>query len=255
VDLNHLSELDRRGVKRLTALAFVPQAARPMTFAKPRQYVCDDGGAYWLKRDGQRGLLLEVIAGRIGARLGVAAKAAVVGVSSAAAQQDPCCTHLEGTCVGSLDLPGVDNVSRDLAHTFVNGVLPPSVVSRIDSHQRALVVVFQTWLHLADTQAFLEMASGRLYSADHGDWGPDVAAPTTRTVIFTDGLPRDRPPTSAIDAAVARVQAFSDEVLLEDVSRIPDDPGWQADAGRRLQVAEWLASRRDCLDGVMATWP
>ena len=105
---------------------------------------------------------------------------------------------------------------------------------------------------LQDTQIFLQQDTGHLLSADHGDWGPD--APDQGGIVHCPGLPQDAPNKAAIDAAVSRVQALDDEALLEDVSNMPDDHEWQAAMERRLRVAEWLASRRDTLDQLMATW-
>lgn len=54
--------------------------------------------------------------------------------------------------------------------------------------------------------------------------------------------------------AVSRIEAVSDDALIEAVSCLPDARNWKYDEVAALAVADAPAERRDAMRGVMRAW-
>jgi hypothetical protein len=75
------------------------------------------------------------------------------------------------------------------------------------------------------------------------------------TVVPIDGVPSSlgNDPTS-LEAAADRIEAVTDQQVVEAVARIPLGDPWKSPASRRLEIANWLAYRRSKVREVIATW-
>jgi len=175
-------------------------------------------------------------------------------VSSAVLPASGEANHLEGLGVGILDVSGAVN-TRDLQPFLQNGTFDPG---HIDAGSRALVTVFQTWLGVGDTQVMIQLTSGRVMSVDHGDALGNTSALTDPTPIALEIQGVD--PTVGknpqdIRHAVRTMESLTDGELLDSVACVPSgDPAWQAEPTRRLEIARWLAHRRDKVREVMERW-
>jgi len=121
------------------------------THAQPNTFVCADGKTYWVKGRAQQGLVAELIAGRLAAKVGAGPLARVIRVPHEALPTGGQAAHLEGVIVGLEDVPNTVN-GRELAGILGPGVLP---AAGIDPVSRALVFVFQTWIGVGDTQVLV----------------------------------------------------------------------------------------------------
>jgi hypothetical protein len=261
MDANRLAELDAEGYTSLLAVAY-DRAPRHGSFAYPHAFVCSDGRTYWVKRfqhgpfsagdlapGAQHGLVAELVAGRLGGGLGVAAVAEIVEVPTAALRRDGGTAHLEGVGVGSADQVGMENL-RNLGDVMPGDRLEPGM---LDESSVAGVIAFQSWIGADDTQAMIDLRSGRVLSVDHGA----LSAFSSRTpqVVVAPHLPEGfGSRRSALGPAIDRIEALTDEDLLRAVSQVPSGPEWRASLERRLGLAESLALRRDGLREAMAEW-
>src|SRR6266540_132125 len=76
LDLATLSDLDAHGYTVLEALTLVDLPGT--TYARPGKVVCIDGKSYWVKGQSQRGLVAELIAGRLAAKVSAGPVARVI---------------------------------------------------------------------------------------------------------------------------------------------------------------------------------
>jgi hypothetical protein len=178
MDADRLVELDAKGYEALLAIAY-GRGPKHGSFAYPHAFVCSDGRTYWVKRfqytsfnaghsppepGAQRGLVAELVAGRLGHALGAAALARVVEVPAAVLRADGTTGHLQGVGVGLEDQAGMENL-RYLADQVPGGTLDPAT---LNEESVALVIAFQSWLGADDTQIMVDLRSGRMLSIDHG---------------------------------------------------------------------------------------
>jgi hypothetical protein len=252
MDEDDLRRLDAKGYSTLRAVT--PDRPSPgNSLARPHSFVCSNGRAYWLKIDSQQGLASELIAGRLASKLDVGPSAAVVQVDPQALPKDGSANHLQGTVVGTQDIPNTVN-NKDLQPFMQNGSFDPKM---IDQASRAAVVVFQTWIGShGDGQVLVDLTTGRVSTIDHGDcFGALAAGDPTVQVTDIPGVGVDVGRKGSLtEPAIQRIEALSDHELLEAVARVPNDPPWKADESRRLEIARWLATRRDKLRSVITAW-
>lgn len=251
IELSALTTLDAHGYEVLDAITF--EGRRAPTHSAAHTFICIDGRTYWVKGRAQQGLVTELICGRLASRVGAGPLARIVRVTAdAAAGAGSTADHLLGVVVGIEDEKNGINI-RDLA------TLAPTFDPRlVDAASRALVVAFQTWIGVGDTQALLNTATGRIASIDHGEcfMATGAASSPQLTVLSIAGVPDNHGSDHAsVDAAAARIEAVTDQHLVDAVTRIPlgDDP-WKSPANRRLEIANWLAGRRGQVRKVLSQW-
>jgi len=251
IELEALTAVDARGYEVLDALTC--DGRRSSTFSQTCTFVCVDSRTYWVKASAQQGLVAELIAGRLAAQVGAGPAARIIRVPPESMPADGSASHLMGLVVGSEDERNTVNV-RDLQPLLGSGQFNPGLV---DAGSRALVVAFQTWVGVDDTQVLINMKTGQVRSIDHGACFSSTGQLSPPTVIalaipgVADGVGRDQ---ASIENAVARIEAVTDRHLIEAVTRIPVGEPWRGPSDRRLEIANWLTYRRDKLREVMATW-
>jgi len=247
-----LNALDRRGYVVLEAIAHAGlQSAQ--THARPNAFVCIDGKTYWLKSNAQQGLVAELIAGRLAARVGAGPMAEIIRLTREALPPGGIADHLMGVVVGSEDHPGTVN-ARDLQPFISGGTFDAGLIDPVSG---ARVIVFQTWLGLGDTQVLIRIADGRVLSIDHGDCFGATGTHSDPTVVVTSipGVPDNvGKEWKYVEPAVGLIETINDKVLLESVARVPGGEPWRSPVDRRIQIADWLAHRRGRLREVMRTW-
>ena len=251
MDAQALAALDSTGLEVLDAIAHVK--APPMaSLTTPHAFLTSAGSTCWVKAQSQYGLETELIAGRLASAVGAGPMAHVVDVPAQALPPGGIAGHLHGVLVGTEDVAASVN-NREL-HLVGVTTLDPRV---LDASQRAVVVTFQTWIGLDDLQVLIDLRSGRVMSHDHGGCFSNTTSAHDPGLALLELPGIDRAhgrDGSCLAAAVARVESLSDDDLLRAVSRVPTGPGWNPDPARRLQIAEWLAERRDRIAEVMKTW-
>jgi len=250
IDLVTLTRMDAKGYTELVALN--DDGRQAATQSRAHTFVCDDGKVYWLKGRAQRGLVADLIGGRLAARVKAGPVSRIVRVPSEAVPPDGSQDHLLGLVVGSEDEKAAVN-SREL-----DRVAPATFDPRlIDPASRALVVAFQTWIGVGDTQVLVNLKTGYIRSIDHGECFMNPAR-TANLMLnrlsikgVPDGLGSD--PASR-DAAAGTIEAVSDQDILEAVSGVPDGASWDSACDRRLAIATWLVGRRGKIREVLETW-
>jgi hypothetical protein len=249
--LLRLRRLDAAGIDALTARAPAPMDSAP-TYSVPRAFLCSDGGVWWLKSKAQQGLAVEVVAGRLAKLVGAGPGASPVYVGSDAIAGQLGLLRFEGHVAGIEHRPGVES-SKRLARLMGGG----GIAMPVNGFSRALVVTFQTWLHVADPQVLINILTGEVETYDHGDTfgqllkGPPSAVVIARIPGVADHFGLGR---AELDAAVRRVEALTELEILWAVSGLPDRPGWRASFARRLAIAEWLIRRQGRLREVLMGW-
>lgn len=251
MDEDQLERLDRRGYVVLEAIKY-DRSPPAGSNASPHAFVCMDGRTYWVKRTAQRGLAAELIAGRLGVRLGAAPDARIVRVGDEVALPgDGSANHLRGLGVGIRDQSAMENL-RHLGHVLPQGQLDPA---KIDVLSRARVLSFQTWLGVQDTQILVDLRNGKLLSIDHGEWGGDLSPGADPSLTSTPGVPDNALKAARpVEDALRRIRTVTDEHLLDAVARMPIGAEWNAARAHRLEIARWLRWRRDRLPGVIRAW-
>jgi hypothetical protein len=213
-------------------------------------FICVDGRTYWVKAAAQQGLVAELIAGRLAQRVGAGPVAKIIRVPLEAAGA---AAHLVGVVVGIQDEPDTANV-RELQPFLAGGQFDPA---SIDSRSRALVVAFQTWLGVGDTQVLINLKDGRVRSIDHGECFSNTAAPgdPSLTLVAIPGVAdttgKER---YAVEAAIAAIESVSDRDIMESVAQVPTGEPWRGPVARRVEIASWLSARRDRVRTVMEAW-
>jgi hypothetical protein len=251
IELDALTAVDARGYEVLDALTYGRQ--RSPTFSQACTFVCVDSKTYWVKASAQQGLVAELIAGRLAALTGAGPAARIIRVPPEARPADGSADHLSGVIVGSEDERNTVN-ARDLQPLLGSGQFNPGLV---DAGSRALVVAFQTWIGVDDTQVLINMKTGQVRSIDHGACFGSTGQLTPPTLIalpipgVADDVGRDQ---ASVENAVTRIESVTDRQLIEVVTRIPVGDPWRGPSDRRLEIANWLAFRRDQLREVMRRW-
>jgi hypothetical protein len=253
MERGELDDLDGEGYTVLEALSHDRAPPKP-SHATPHAFVCMGGVTFWVKAQAQHGLVAELIAGRLAARVGAGPGAMVIRVTEEALPEDGSVTHLIGILVGTRDVPRAVN-ARDLQELLgAGGSLPRGGVS---AQHLARVRVFQTWVGVEDGQVMLELTNGHVHSVDHGGCFGNVNSFVDPTVVVTPipGVEEDvGQDWSDLEHAVDDVESVTDEELVGAVAQVPIGQEWNSDPDRRLGIARWLADRRDRLRGVMRAW-
>lgn len=182
MDRGQLDRLDARGYEALDAVSHVRGPPQP-SLASPHAFVAVDGKTYWVKANAQRGLVNELIGGRLASSVGIGPSARIVRVPAEALPSGGSAAHLTGTLVGVEDIPGTVN-ARELQLLGISS-LDPAKVSAAD---RALVVAFHTWTATDDAQVLLDLGTGRMYTIDFGDSFSDVSGDPSLVVLDLPGL-------------------------------------------------------------------
>lgn len=248
---DQLEALDRKGYLVVEAL-HAGSGHSPHTASRPETFVCIDGRTYWVKGTAQQGLVSELIVGRLAELVGAGPLARIVHVSDiagATAQN----VQIMGLLAGSLDVPDTVN-ARDL-QTLTPAVQLPS--SGINPVSRARVIAFQTWIGVSDAQVLIRLTDGEVLTIDHGDAFGSTSAADDPAIAVTPipGLSDTIGKRAGhIMPAVDSIQRVTDRQLLECVAGIPSGSPWRSPAPRRLEIAEYLAHRRDRLQEVIRTW-
>lgn len=242
-----LEQLDAAGYEVLDALSHV-KAPPQGSLATPHAFAAVDGKTYWVKAQAQRGLVHELIGGRLAAILGVGPMARILRVPAEALPADGSANHLVGTNVGLQDITGTLN-ARELGLVGIT-TLDPAKVSAVD---RALVVAFHSWTGTSDAQVLLNLQTGRVHTIDFGDSFSDVAGDPGLVVLDLPGIPTGHG-REAAENACDRIEGVTDDQITRAVAKVPWGGGWGASQGKRLELAERLADRRSKVRGVMMSW-
>lgn len=249
IDLATLSTADSKGYEVLEALS--PEGRKSATFSTSHTFICIDGKTYWVKASAQQGLVAELICGRLAARTGAGPLARIIRVTPEAVPPDGTANHLIGVVVGSED-------ERDCVNTRDLAALAPKFDPKlVDAASRAVVVAFQTWIGVGDTQGMVNTRTGRIRSIDHGDCftSTGAGADPTLTVLDIPGVDRAFGSDAAsVSAAGDRVESVTEQQLIDAVARIPLGDPWKSPVSRRLEIAAWLTERRPKIRKVMAAW-
>jgi hypothetical protein len=247
-----LTNLDGHGYEVVEMITHDGRASG--TLSDSNTFVGIDGKVYWVKAISQQGLVAELVAGRLAARLGVGPPTRIVHVPVEAIPSSGQGNHLVGLGVGSEDMAGTVN-TKNLGQILGPAVFEPK---SIDGRSRTMVTGFRTWIGAAgDPQALVNLQDGTLYSIDHGDCFADVTNQTDPvvTVVAIPSVPDDVGKDEySVKAAVRRIREMNDSVILEAVARMPFGGPWQSQVDRRLQIAQWLAYRRERIEEVMHKW-
>lgn len=252
MDIARLTALDQESSEQPGNAIHHFKAPKHPTSTTPHGFVDADGAVWWAKRSAQNGFVAELIAGRLAAKLEVGPLARPIVVPSQSLPKDGSAGHLEGLCVGMEHVNGIN--ARDLGEfqteggTFDPGIIQPD--------GRAAVIVFQTWIGSAgDSQVIVDVVTGRVSSFDHGDTLMHPADVPQLVVTEIPGVSADvgKDPDPVMEM-VARIEALTDDQILQAVAGVPEEPEWQSDRLRRLEIAQRLARRRDNLKGAMESW-
>jgi hypothetical protein len=251
IDEDALAALDAKGYLVLDLLT--PGGRRSGTYSASHTFIAVSGRTYWVKVSAQQGLVAELVAGRLGARLGAGPPTHIVRVPAEAIPASGEGGHLVGVGVGSEDMPDTIN-TKDMPPILGTGRFRPE---SIDGRSRTLVTAFRSWIGVGDPQVLVNLKDGTVLTIDHGDCFADVATLTDPVVSVTpipsvdDSVGKDE---FCLGAALRRFEELSDQAILEAVSAMPFGGTWQSPPDRRLQIARWLAHRRDRLRAVMELW-
>lgn len=253
LDSDSLAALDARGYVVLEALTPGLRSSAS-THSRPHTFVCIDGKTYWVKgKPVQQGLVSELVAGRLAFKTGAGPNAKIIRVLSGILPSDGSANHLEGIGVGIEDFPNTVN-SKDLDTFVKSGGFDPKL---IDPASRALVIVFQTWLGIGDSQMLIDLTKGTVYSIDHADaFGStnNLSDPTPIVTPIPGVDDKDIKENEHIEGAVSIIESVDDNSLLESVANIPSGEDWRSPPDRRLEICRWLAHRRDQIRKAMVTW-
>lgn len=256
MEISDLAELDQAGVEIIDAIAYDRSPPRDTSsLARPHAFICEDGKTYWLKRRAQNGLGAELIACRLGHKLGASPNAIPVRLFDGLSPDGVDVSHLVGIAVGIEDVKDAENV-KHITNLLKDVGLDPST---IDAASRARVVAFQSLIGVGDTQVIIQFSTGKILSIDHGDVFRDQTLSSfsepSVTLREIPGVPsdvgRDR---SLLMAEVARIESLTDTDLLKVVSRVPDEEGWNANRERRFRIFEWLLHRKRRLREAIDQW-
>jgi hypothetical protein len=251
LDEDALAALDARGYQVIDVLTH--GGRKSATYSSSNSFIGIDSKTYWVKASAQQGLVAELVAGRVAAKVGAGPPTVIVRVPTEAIPQTGEGGHLVGVDVGSEDVPDTIN-TKDMAAIVGTGTFKPE---SIDPRSRTLVTAFRSWVGVGDPQVLVNLRDGSVFTIDHGDCFADIDTMSEPAISLTpipsvgDAFGKDE---FCVLAALAKIRAATDTFLLEAVSRMPFGGPWQSGSDRRLKIAKWLAFRRDRLEGVMDRW-
>ena len=246
-----LRMLDRTAVDPVVAVARAP-LQMSHTYASPAPAICSNTQIYWLKRRAQGGLLTELVAGRLAAKLSVGPEARVVLVPPSLARREPSLSRFDGLNVGTRHVPNAQS-ARGLTELMGTEAFGPRT---IDAESRGAVITFQTWLNVGDAQVLIGLTDGRVQSFDNGD-SLDAMLKGKPAVVVTSipGVADDLGQSwRHIEPALRRIEDLPEEEILAAVACVPDEDIWRGQFHRRIAIAEWLIKRRQVLREVMWRW-
>ena len=209
---------------------------------RPIPYYCSNERVYWTKTKAQTGLSSELIGNRLAHQLDVGPATSIIRI-------DPFLSVVGDStrAVGTEDLSHViPSKGLDLGATPI----------KVSLDSRARVLVFQSWIDLADEQVLIRTTDGRVYSYDHGEAFRFIPPGPPRIVLADIGglrLDWAASYTAGLEM-VSAIEALSDHDILVAVAGIPDELGWNALFDRRLAIARWLMKRRDALRNEYNKW-
>lgn len=222
--------------------------------ANPHAFVCSDHFTYWVKRDAQRGLGVELIAGRLANMIGTGSVARAVFVPGEALPAAGTARDLLGLRVGFRDEPDM-YATKHLDLFVQHGVTFP--LDSIDEVDYVLTMAFRGWIGCGDDQALLNNKTGAVRSVDYGDaFDPGaLASPIQLRPINIPGVPQTLGKNQRVaDRVVARFTGVTDDQIVSSVSGFPVDADWAMTVESRLDVGVALARRRDMIEEVMHQW-
>ncbi len=144
--------------------------------------------------------------------------------------------------------------ARELQPLLAGGQFDPG---SIDPRSRALVVAFQSWLGVGDTQVLINFRDGRVRSIDHGECFSKTSTNVAPTLVvvsipgIADTVGKER---YAVEAAITAVERVTDHDLMELVAQVPAGEPWRGPVARRAQIASWLSDRRSQIRALMEAW-
>lgn len=242
-------EIRRRDAVQQEPIAAIAYAGPTgyRTYAPPHRFVGTDARTYLVKPRAQEGLGAELIAGRIGAFLGIAAETIVMEIGAASLPRNGSLDHFSGPQLAMRELEPVFNNEELVAY----GMSP--LRDQVDWDSWSLVLCFQSWLYVRDAQAVLRWTDGKVFSVDHGNCFFELAkGPTTGVVAPSlHSVSGTRFDASRLHAAVREIELIPEQILLELVSNVPDGDNWRMPIERRLRIAEWLLRRQPSVRDVL----
>lgn len=249
---NALSARDLAAPESITALALIRVADRKSR-TTPGLFRCSNGEQYWVKPQQESGYsAAELFAGRLGVSTGIAPVANVVDVCPEALPPDDSLARFLGTWVGIRNVEGSVN-AQDLAQHLTWGTFDRD---RVDHDSWAEAITFQTWLGVSDEQVLVSLTTGRVISFDHEEWQRNLDGHIRRVVVapILDLQIHPRFVAQSVERAVVRIEHLADDVLASAVAIRQPSPWWVPPLGDRLQIARYLAYRRERLRPVMEKW-
>jgi hypothetical protein len=241
-----LAELDSVGFQELEAIAPVELARHGGRVGRPLPYLCSNDEIYWTKRKAQTGLASELIVNRLASKLGIGPPTTIVRI-------DPFLATVGNStrAVGTLNLTHVIS-SKELGL----GTQPGFDAAVVDQESRAGTAVFQSWIDVVDQQVLLRTTDGRVFSYDHGDsFRSLMGGPPRMVVADIAGIRLDwSSASSAALSMVVKIEQLTPTEILEAVSGVPDEDGWQGMFPRRFGIARWLMKRQRLLRNEVIKW-
>jgi hypothetical protein len=241
-----LEELETYGFQELEAVAPVDLARHGGRVGRPVPYVCSNDQIYWTKTKAQTGLASELIVNRLASKLDVGPATTIVRV-------DPFLATVGNStrAVGTLNL--TDVVSSKELGPAGQVSFDPRV---LNADSRTRTAVFQSWIDVVDEQVLLRTTDGRVFSYDHGDsFRSLMGGPPRMVVADIAGVRLDWSATSAAALGmVLEIEELTPTEILQAVSGIPDEDGWQGMFSRRFGIARWLMKRQRLLRGEVIKW-
>ena len=222
-------------------------------YGRPDLYIGSDGLRYWVKARAQRGLVAEVIAGRLADSLGVGPIARVARLDGTVAPLASRLYKFSGLAAASQDVADTMNQAELLRLVQQERL----VGARLDSRSRAAVTAFQTWIGVSDEQVLVRLTDGKVLSIDHGDaFGELLEGPPSRIVLagipgVSDNVGRD---WDDLRPAVEAIEALPIENIYAATAGIPDGDRWLGSSERRYQIANWLVVRQRSIGEEIRKW-
>jgi hypothetical protein len=244
--------LDGRGYQTRQAIGVAWPSESTFSFAAPRPFIVNGGEIYWVKPAAQEGLGQELIGSRLASRIGVGPVVDIVDVSPIAVLGDGTLERFVGTMLGVRHLVGVVN-GRDLGPAIRSGTF---ALTKLDVASWAAVTAFQTWINAEDSQVFVSIGDGMIYSADHGGcFKKLLPGPPQRIVTpAISGLANLRCDWSVIGEPAERIASLSESSILEAASSMPEFGPWRTSFAQRIATVEWLIKRQPGLPDVLRRW-
>lgn len=244
--------LDARGVTSLDAISLAWTSPSTRSFAAPRPFIIEGGEVFWIKAQAQEGLGQELIGGRLAAAVGVGPPVAIVQVSALAVPPNGSLDRFVGTMLGVRNLVAVEN-GRSLGPAVRSGTFTSA---NLDMASWAAVTAFQTWINAEDSQVFVGLGDGVIYSADHGNCFKALLPGRPQRIVtpHIDGLTSIRCDWSLLEGPAERIATLPESTLLEAVAGIPETDSWRTSFARRIATVEWLVKRQAGLPDVLRRW-